>query len=627
MKGKAENSSSVDARGWNRTGNNLYQNEFWRKRGLMVISNDEELNEKASPERLQVSQRRILEVHHFTENEDDAGEKLASSEQKKGKEEKLRKDRDDAVSLLQTVVDYSHLHDAACTSFIRSDTALVSAHKNQNELYFPFYLENRQGNTDSSSSSSPGSQIGSIDSGGFRLLPDELSCPDRVSDAESSASNSERASARTSATDLSLGDPAEICAYFSEGDSQDNIFLATEAEQTNINFYISPGLSDPVNDNRPGNFVEEFNGFKKYVVVGCIFGSVLQGVDKKGAMFTLIKHKIDFVEGEKIKGLTLLDDRLYPYERFQFSFMRELISFINATKQKDCEPEVCYHLPGIDYVLSVIKLYIQNKLEYKLLNQFLSILKKRLEMYIDKFEEIFNSAGISKITFESPFCNLLQNLMELESVDEFLALLELPINQPRIFNQKEVEKNLVDRILYLSIANNYNSKYRAAWEDILKINEGANKISTLERLFKKANGLVIAATSKNAKNDEVCSILPANEKPIFLEYARNVDALAKKGIRYPRVVSLVFLERLICYSQFAPGNSFYFHPHESALNKMIKRGALNEVARKKGFFKHNHPPKVRECGAEKLDEKSKGKEQRDELRDSVRDVSTSKLFK
>jgi hypothetical protein len=451
--------------------------------------------------------------------------------------------------------------------------------------------------------------------------------------------------------------------YFENEENQD-VFIPVTFQGTQgqpMQFYVSPSINNLVINQ---DFFEKFSGIRVFVTAGCLFGAALQGVDKKGSMFPMIQHKIAFVEGDKIVTLDPIDDELHPYEIAQFNFIKDTLPLMESICDKNIQPRLVYHLPSLDYILSAIKLFIQNKISYEALLDFYNAVKVRSQTHVKRINAIFNDSKIV-LHLESPFANLLRDFLQEENykiiweeelsefnekgdineneihvtvkdarliykilspsgkleegftdikctehefppqneqevreqllefiidkghargINAFLAFLGVPNQEKPFANQRKLEQTVVANILKALVENEFSIRHQVIWKDFLKINFGKDKINSLEMLFKVANAIVIAAAAKGEIDHSVCSFLPLNEKPILMKYIKCAEQLAQHNIYYPNVLSLVVLERLICYSSFAQGNAFYFYPSPGRLAVDLNEGALKNPKEHYRFF-------------------------------------------
>jgi hypothetical protein len=368
-------------------------------------------------------------------------------------------------------------------------------------------------------------------------------------------------------------------------EKQQEVFMpiiVADKEGKSVIFYISPGVSSPTLNSNFSNSFSVFPGINKVVTAGCLFGTALQAIDTKNALFTMIQHKIPFVEGDKIVGI-MLDEDFSPYELAQFSFLEDMCFIIKQLEDSSSKKKLLYHLPDVDYILSMIKLFIHNKIDYEVLEEFRLAVKTRALMHIDVITKIFAGLNI-KIKIESPFKNLLKYFGEINHIDDILKLLDISVQDKPFCSSKKLEQAVVRKILNFLIASENASKHQLVWSDMLMVSVKKDRIHNFETLFKTANAAMIAIAAKGSQKNSVCSILPSSEKPIFIKYLKCTELFLDKKIAYPDVLSLVVLERLVCYSRFAVGNSFYFRPYEMELNQYLQKGVLQEACQKFGFF-------------------------------------------
>ncbi len=222
-----------------------------------------------------------------------------------------------------------------------------------------------------------------------------------------------------------LMQPMQGEEFYLESAEKQEIFMPFLLEKSSKNMipaYLSVALNDLT---KCGYFRERFNGFKRFVTAGCLFGASLQAVDKKGAIFPIIQHKIAFAEGDQIVELNPPDKELHPYELAQFSYLKDNVSLMKKMAKDDIPVEVLYHLPHIDYILSAIKLFIHNRISYEALLNFYVAVKERAKKHSIIIKDIFKNSGLI-LRLESPFSNLLKDFSDsnydviyIDCLDEF----------------------------------------------------------------------------------------------------------------------------------------------------------------------------------------------------------------
>ena len=543
---------------WTMFRNRLFINKKWYNRGLIVVSNlrpeEEQKNE------IEVSQARTLNFNLESEESIDSVDTIMNESSSSS---------DDIVPptvLPQNIKKVSFLLDGLIknanlkTSALKLKTSrkiIFTNPKQDNEVFVPLVISTEEND-----------QIG------FYVYPwitgdiDAVPVSNLACDSSSSSSSSSHLDQKSSESELEIFNLSEL------DQRQNKIF-------SSINF-------------------EEFQGIKKFVTAGCLFGTALQAVDKKGATFPIIQHKIPFMQGEKIVSL-IVDEEPHPYEQGQFSSLEKIALLIEALTQQDQPKKLLYHLPDYDYILYGIKLFVQDRMTYDVLNQFFYAVVNRANRHRSMIREICEKHGVD-VEIKSPFSNLFGEIENIKNIDDVLRILDLSLfseavkltdrgDKKQSINYKKVENDLVVRILSLLKECNFLPEHKDVWTDFINISKGKNKINNLESLFKVANAVMIGLVAKGSGNCETCSLLPSNEKPIAVKYAHYQKLFNTESAgSYQNVVALTFIEQVIAYSHFAPGNTFYFRPNEKELvdlNKVVLEGATHNL----GLFATGNKPR------------------------------------
>lgn len=237
--------------------------------------------------------------------------------------------------------------------------------------------------------------------------------------------------------------PMQNEEFYFESIEKQEIFIPFLLEKSNGDatpFYLSLSLNNLITHS---NFKQKFNGFKRFVTAGCLFGASLQAIDKKGAVFPIIQHKIAFAEGEQIVRLNPPNNELHPYELAQFNCLKDNVSLMKRMANQDERVEVLYHLPHFDYVLSAIKLFIHNKISYEALLDFYVAVKERSKKHTRIIKKIFKNSEFT-LRLESPFMNLLKDFRD----DNYEIIHIVCLDE---FNKIVAEENKI----YMAVKNNF----------------------------------------------------------------------------------------------------------------------------------------------------------------------------
>jgi hypothetical protein len=209
---------------------------------------------------------------------------------------------------------------------------------------------------------------------------------------------------------------------------REEIFFPVTFNSGKVGMYIYPWLIDK--KGRLGGF----QGFTRYVGQMCLFGSNLQGVDKRGNNIALIKHDLNLYEDQKIT--TILYDKVpSPYEQLALHELKRIAFLVNElakhgkkdlNQEKEClknnnppmatDPEqgISYylHLPYYDYVLFGVQLYIGSKITLTALNEFFEIIFRKTEKLSRTIKDLFKPFKF-EVQIMSPFDNLFGPIHEL----------------------------------------------------------------------------------------------------------------------------------------------------------------------------------------------------------------------
>lgn len=279
-------------------------------------------------------------------------------------------------------------------------------------------------------------------------------------------------------SDLPLIQPMKNETFYFESAEKKEVFIPFLSESSNGDanpLYLSLSLN---NLSIHSHFKEKFNGFKRFVTTGCLFGGSLQAIDKKGAIFPIIQHKISFTEGDQIVHLNPPDKNLHLYEQAQFNSLRDNLLLMKKMVQKNVKTEVIYHLPHMDYILSGIKLFIHNKISYEALLDFYMAVKERSEKHVEIIKNIFKGSGLT-LRLESPFINLLKDFCE----GDYDILYISNLNEFKEITPEESK-------IYISLEDGYLI-YKIL-SPTGKQEEGATNVSCTEQEFFEKNRSEIA---------------------------------------------------------------------------------------------------------------------------------------
>lgn len=331
--------------------------------------------------------------------------------------------------------------------------------------------------------------------------------------------------------------------------------------QNQMPLYISPCL--PEGEASSSNYVT--TKVKEFLMTNCLFGSSILGVDEAGNKVPLIDHNLKVLDMiVKVE----LNDAAHPYEAMSFSAIQGLLPLLKRIGADDFV--IRYHLPILDYMLYGIHLYINGTITFDVLEDFIEQIKKRGEKHRSIIFALAAKENIN-IQVESPFDNLFSEDIELSASKllEQLSLSSVQIERMKeedptfarvlsriakrgghkvqdfrfiidilnVFDEfplevvysvsdggsakspRELFEDLcIENILDHLKTNDRCPEYQKVWQDIIN-GEEITRFSPFQQLFKVANLAFVARSRLLYGNEfEVCSLLPADEKPIAQAY-------------------------------------------------------------------------------------------------------------
>lgn len=360
----------------------------------------------------------------------------------------------------------------------------------------------------------------------------------------------------------------------------------------------------------------DFHGFSQYVTAGCLFGASLFGINNNEAKHSLIKHDLKFFEGEKIIAIQYLPNKLHPYETMAFFQLKIIASSINSLAAPGIRPRVFYHLPYYDYMLFGMELYIRQRITFEALSDLFDAIIQRADTHRIKIQKISKKYDID-IIVESPFKNIFGDLSAYDETG-ILKLLEdkhvpipeeesigyerliretrasLILEKMNIHTTSEVgisditsEAELVALCLQKLTTNEYDEEHRQVWTDFTRaLDPTADRIATLEDLFKLANTIIVGIATKNSVAYSTCSFLSLAEKQIQVEYSKISRKLdASEITTYSPTINLTTLDPILSYDNTSKANAFYFNETARGLSRLIKKtDVLDQASRNISFF-------------------------------------------
>lgn len=369
--------------------------------------------------------------------------------------------------------------------------------------------------------------------------------------------------------------------------------------------YMRPWLSKPT-----PNF--KFNGFDRFVTVGCMFGATLFGRDQLSAKIPLIKHFSQFHQGQVIESVSC-DASSNPYEASLYQSLRQLAHFMGNFSSPASKKNLWFHSPSYDYMLFGVELYLRGRITKEAFGQFCKyIIEKTIECR-KTIQAICDEYDI-KLTIFSPFTSLFKYI-ELNTSDEqsdeaygtrilrallpeaLQGLIEAPREPNYEYNAipascLQNEAMLVAHWLTLLSKETSETTTEAllstVWADFIKANsmligkasneEDAKKlqITTIETLFRIANATMIAYAAKGTKPYTTCSWLPLSEKPIAATHGKYAETLNAINPSHVPTVNITTLDLATVYSPTTHGPMFYVDEATAALTDMITDPEIQE---------------------------------------------------
>lgn len=398
----------------------------------------------------------------------------------------------------------------------------------------------------------------------------------------------------------------------------------TSADDTNgmqdVGLYMYPWLS--LHDD---NHRFEFSGFSKFVVAVCMFGSTLKAIDERGCEFPFMKHNRKFFETQKIHGIDYNALAANPYEQMVFSEFEKWCYFVNAFSKPRQKKELVCHLPHWDYVLFALGLYIDQKMTFPALLQFLDVIFVKSLEYWKKIKSISKQHGI-EVTILSPFDNLFSDMSSAFTYMEgtsgepkfkkifiefvFHTLLRLRqkldgepqsdkrYNLSRQQDQEEILSSFKNEGKFVEVCLNAlqqkenvsNEELGGVWHDFGTVEQQSkNKVVDIEGLLRAANAVTVAFTAKGSVPNTVCSVCELTEKQIEVAYSQFSKAYgaANPGEKNPYVsiCNTTIIDPCIPYSLTTKGTFYYFSNNEATtLSKLMTKNILRYAYGNVGLF-------------------------------------------
>jgi hypothetical protein len=294
------------------------------------------------------------------------------------------------------------------------------------------------------------------------------------------------------------------------------LMIENEESKVSKGIYIHPWLSN-------GDKDFGFKGFR-FVSANCMGGSNLKAKCERNFTFSLIKHELPLYSGQKIVDV-LFEEEFAAYEKMVSEQFEDYCKIINKFSPKGAKKSLVQHLPNYDYLLFGIELFHMGLMNFDALDEFNKLMYERKKAHEDKLQCVAKKYGI-ECTIVSPFKNLfgfLENERNPPDINTILDTLGLPNRETKNASLtedqiKKRKKEFAAKIASKLKESAHDPLHQTVWQDLFKAFP-VDEINDLEDLFRIGNAQVIASASKDLKDYELCSLLPATEKQIQVQYA------------------------------------------------------------------------------------------------------------
>jgi hypothetical protein len=272
-------------------------------------------------------------------------------------------------------------------------------------------------------------------------------------------------------------------SFLSNTKRREEVFLPLTLENKGV--FVFPWTSDNANAD---TWASNFNGFEQFVSAGCLFGTDLKGRNNKGRSFPLIKHDIEFYDGEVITSIIHNRRKPSPYEEMFFSELESYCNLIDKLSSQQHPKKLFFHLPYLDYVLFAVELYLRGKITDKALTEFITEIFWKKEQYATRIKRTCYAHGI-KVTLASPFENIFHTY-----VDSHYHITQ-PLHE--ISNRKDIDKGTIKSIN--DICSKTINKIRVSNIDAVVAIQADQTLKVIRALLKEIqeNELVIGLKEKH----------------------------------------------------------------------------------------------------------------------------------
>ncbi len=320
--------------------------------------------------------------------------------------------------------------------------------------------------------------------------------------------------------------------------------------------------------------------FNVAVTAGCMFGGALLGVNQNGRSSPLIKHDIQFCEGEKIDSIVYRENANagVPYEEANFREFSYVVRFLDSNRRSGQRLKLYYHLPTVDYILFAMNIYLRGHMVKKAFTRLIELVIAKKVEYSQRLQSIVAGMEIDLI-IQSPFDDIL-TLDKDSKARPVVKLLEqkiLALQSKPMTKEGYNETRIVNKCLELLSEGSEKSQLAALWNCLLTevVEERERKvegIATVEGLLKMGNAIMVARASYGQKPYECCCIQSMSEQQIQIGYQKIAKVMA-----LPAIYCVTYLEPAICYG---PENDTgkLFYASDPSVTGLIKHGITSSGA-------------------------------------------------
>ncbi len=211
-----------------------------------------------------------------------------------------------------------------------------------------------------------------------------------------------------------------------------------KAEDTKhqLGFYVYPWVSGGKKTTKD----LEFKGIEQFVTAGCMFGTGLKAGDQHGELTPIIKHNIDFFDGERFESILYDIRKTNPYEAVLFDEFKRQTWIIKRFAVAQDNIPLLHHLPYYDYILFGVQLFINDRISFNALSVFFKHIFQKKAEQTRKIKKICQQQGIN-VTVASPFDALFGE--DVEKLEQQLLSLLQDDNVVKHLSESEIREQVV----------------------------------------------------------------------------------------------------------------------------------------------------------------------------------------